>query len=120
MNSHFVLARKRPLAGALAVAAMVSAAVACSSSSAAGPASNASSDSASGKTTITLAVLDDPTRRAAFWALQNHKVDTGSLTVKITYLSTQSAQVAYQSQLYNVVETSPVAVAVAARRGLAV
>ncbi len=78
----------------------------------AGKATNASG------ATITIAVLDDPTRHMAFWALEKGKVDLAGVKVKISYIPTQTAQQAYQSRQYNIVETSPVAVAIAGTRGL--
>ncbi|MFI8793719.1 ABC transporter substrate-binding protein [Streptomyces sp. NPDC055105] len=68
--------------------------------------------------TITIAVLEDPTRHMAFWALENDKVDLGGVQVKVSYVPTQTAQQAYQSKQYSIVETSPVAVALAATKGL--
>lgn len=68
--------------------------------------------------TITVAVLDDPTRHMAFWALENDKVDLGGVKVKLSYVPTQTAQQAYQSRQYSIVETSPVAVALARTKGL--
>ncbi|MFG2961528.1 ABC transporter substrate-binding protein [Streptomyces sp. NPDC048291] len=73
---------------------------------------------AAGGSAITVAVLDDPTRHMAFWAIEHDKVDLGGLKVKVTYVPTQTAQQAYQSRQYAIVETSPVAVALAADKGL--
>jgi ABC-type nitrate/sulfonate/bicarbonate transport system substrate-binding protein len=95
-----------------AVIATVVATVASACSSGAG------NQTASTKDVIKIAVLDDPTRHAALWALENSKVNSGSISVNVSYLSTQSAQVAYQSHQYDVVEASPVAMATAAKRGL--
>jgi ABC-type nitrate/sulfonate/bicarbonate transport system substrate-binding protein len=68
---------------------------------------------------ITIGISDDPAKHLAFWALENGKVDTGGLDIKITYLPNQSALQAYQSRQFNVVEASPVGVALAAQKGLA-
>jgi len=67
---------------------------------------------------ITIAVLDDPTRHMAFWALEHGKVDLGGVQIKLVYVPTQTAQQAYQSEQYDIVEASPVAVALAATKGL--
>jgi ABC-type nitrate/sulfonate/bicarbonate transport system substrate-binding protein len=72
----------------------------------------------SGGSTLSVAVLDDPTRHMAFWALEHGKADLGGLKVKVSYVPTQTAQQAYQSRQYDIVEASPVAVAAAATKGL--
>jgi ABC-type nitrate/sulfonate/bicarbonate transport system substrate-binding protein len=76
------------------------------------------SDAGASGSTITIAVLDDPTRHMAFWALEQGKVALDGVKVKLSYVPTQTAQQAYQSRQYSIVETSPVAVAIAGTRGL--
>ncbi len=95
-------------ASALALATCATLLTACGPDAAAG----------SSGSTLTVAVLDDPTRHMAFWALEHGKVDLGGLKVKISYVPAQTAQQAYQSRQYSIVEASPVAVAAAATKGL--
>lgn len=87
-------------------------------SSLAGLAACGSGASAAKGSPITIAVLDDPTRHMAFWALEHGKVDLGGVKVKVVYVPTQTAQQAYQSRQYDIVETSPVAVPIADTKGL--
>jgi ABC-type nitrate/sulfonate/bicarbonate transport system substrate-binding protein len=107
LPGHSLARPKAAAAGALALTACAALLTACGSGA-----------TGSGGSTLTVAVLDDPTRHMAFWALENGKVDLGGLKVKVSYVPTQTAQQAYQSRQYNVVETSPVAVALAATKGL--
>lgn len=71
-----------------------------------------------GKTTVTLAVLDDAAREAVLWALRNGRVTSDTIEVEIDLLPYAAIIEAFGSQSYDVVEASPVAVPRALQGGL--
>lgn len=68
--------------------------------------------------TITMAVSDDPIRRFAFYGIEAGRVDKRGIDIQIRYLPVQSTQQIYQTREYDVVEISPLNIALAAERGL--
>ena len=61
-------------------------------------------------TTVTLAVLDDPGRRCALFALEQRLITSDRIDVNLTYLPLSALQEAVPARQYDVVETSPLAV----------
>lgn len=70
------------------------------------------------RTTVTLAVLDDPGRRCALYALEQRLITSDRIDVNLTYLPLSALQEAVPARQYDVVETSPLAVPQNSNAGL--
>jgi ABC-type nitrate/sulfonate/bicarbonate transport system substrate-binding protein len=71
------------------------------------PGKRAPNAQAGGRVTISLALLDDPTRRAALSAIEQGIVASSKIDISITYLSARALPEAATTKLYDVVEASP-------------
>lgn len=89
---------------ALALAALVI--VSCA---AAGPASSTAAPSIE-RQTLTLAYADDPSRVALVWAIQNGKVSSPAVDLKISFLPVAQIIPAANTKQYDVIEATPLAV----------
>ena len=69
------------------------------------------------RTTISLALLDDPGRRAALYAIEQGIVTSDSVDVNLTYLPLSAISDAASARQYDAVETAAVTVAQAAAAG---
>ena len=67
--------------------------------------------------TISLALLDDPSRRAALYAIEQGLVTSTDIDVNITYLSQSEIEAAATTKQYNVIEAVPLAVPRASGEG---
>ncbi len=72
----------------------------------------------SGRPTVTLAVLDDPARRSALFAIDNDIVSAGSVDVIISYLPQSALDEALASKQYDIVEGTTLALPIALDRKL--
>lgn len=70
------------------------------------------------RATVSLAVLDHPGRRAALYAIEQGIVTSDSVDLDISYLSQSALMEAASAGQFDVVETSPTAVALSVERGL--
>jgi len=70
------------------------------------------------RVTVSLAVLDHPGRRAALYAIEQGIVTSDSVDLDISYLSQSALMEAASAGQFDVVETSPTAVALGVERGL--
>ncbi|MCH8948880.1 MAG: hypothetical protein IIB87_00700 [Chloroflexi bacterium] len=76
-------------------------------------------ESANGdRTTISIALLDHPSRRAALYAIEQGILTSDTVDLDITYLPQSALGEAAAAGLYDVIETSPLAVALGAERNL--
>jgi len=62
------------------------------------------------RVTISLAALDDPSRRAALYAIEQGIVQSDTVDVSLTYLLTTSLAEAVAARQFDVIETEPLAV----------
>jgi len=74
------------------------------------PGKRAPNAQAGGRVTISLALLDDPSRRAALSAIEQGIVASSKIDISITYLSARALAEAATTKLYDVVEASPLIV----------
>ena len=70
------------------------------------------------RTTVSIALLDHPSRRAALYAIEQGIITSDSVDLDITYLPQSALAEAAAAGLYDVIETSPLAVALGAERDL--
>ncbi len=70
------------------------------------------------RVTVSLAVLDHPGRRAALFAIEQGIVTSDSVDLDVSYLSQSALTEAASAGQFDVVETSPIAVALGVERGL--
>ena len=70
------------------------------------------------RTTISIALLDHPSRRAALYAIEQGILTSDTVDLDITYLPQSALGEAAAAGLYDVIETSPLAVALGAERNL--
>ncbi|MEX1254420.1 MAG: PhnD/SsuA/transferrin family substrate-binding protein [Dehalococcoidia bacterium] len=94
--------RKASIVGLVCALALLSA---CKQDSESAPASDGSA-----RTTVTLAFLDDPSRRAALYAIDNALVTSDSIDIVATYVSQSALNEALGARQYDVVETASLAV----------
>lgn len=70
------------------------------------------------RTTITLALLDDPGRRAALYAIEQGLVTSDLVDIDVTYLTPSALAEAAASRQYDVIEAASLLVPTAAASGL--
>ena len=70
------------------------------------------------RTTVSIALLDHPGRRAALYAIEQGILTSDTVDLDITYLPQSALAEAAAAGLYDVIETSPLTVALAAERDL--
>jgi ABC-type nitrate/sulfonate/bicarbonate transport system substrate-binding protein len=70
-----------------------------------------------GRTTISIALLDDASRRAALYAIEQGIVGSGLIDVNVTYLPLSALSEAALARQYDVFEAEPLAVPLAAESG---
>lgn len=84
----------------------------------AGPTSTATAPVQGGRQTVSLAVLDDPSRRAALYAIENGLVTSNLVDLNITYLPQAELTEAVSTRQYDVVETAPTLIVQGRERGV--
>jgi hypothetical protein len=62
------------------------------------------------RATVSLAVLDDPSRRAALYAIEQGLVDSALLDLDITYLPQGELEAATTTKQYSIIEAGPLAI----------
>lgn len=70
------------------------------------------------RTTISLGVLDDPSRRAALYAIEQGIVSSEEIDLSITYLARSELTDAVSARQFDVIEASPLAVPLGVERDL--
>ncbi|MEX0786438.1 MAG: hypothetical protein WD939_07375, partial [Dehalococcoidia bacterium] len=70
------------------------------------------------RTTVSIAVLDDPGRRAALYAIEQGIVTSSAIDLDISYLAQTALTEAAAAKQYDVVEASPLAVPLSVERDL--
>jgi hypothetical protein len=63
-----------------------------------------------GRTTVSLAVLDDPARRSALYAIERGVVRSGTVDISLTYLPLTALAEAASARQFDAVEVEPLAV----------
>ena len=71
------------------------------------------------RTTVSIALLDHPSRRAALYAIEQGILTSDTVDLDITYLPQSALAEAASAGQYDVIETSPLVVALGVERGLA-
>lgn len=74
------------------------------------PGKRAPNAQAGGRVTMSLALLDDPARRAALYAIEQGMVTSSKIDISITYVSARALGEAATTKLYDVVEASPLVI----------
>ena len=70
------------------------------------------------RTTLSIGVLDDPSRRAALYAIEQGIVSSETVDLNVTYLSRSELRDAVSARQFDVVEASPLAVTLGEERDL--
>ncbi len=70
------------------------------------------------RTTISLAVLDDPSRRAALYAIEQGIVTSDAIDLNVSYLPQSMLSEATSARQHDVVEATPLIVPLSSERGL--
>ena len=68
--------------------------------------------------TVGLALLDDPSRRAAMYAIEQGIVGSETIDISITYLARSELTDAVSARQFDVIEASPLAVPLGVEREL--
>ncbi len=70
------------------------------------------------RTTVSLAVLDDPSRRAALYAIEQGIVTSDAVDLNVSYLPQSALNEVTSAKQYDVVEATPLVVPLGSERGL--
>lgn len=70
------------------------------------------------RTTVSIALLDDPSRRAALYAIEQGIITSDTVDLDLTYLPLSTITEAAPAKQYDVIEASPLTVPVGAARDL--
>jgi hypothetical protein len=84
----------------------------------AGPTGTATSPAQGARQTVSLAVLADPSRRAALYAIENGLATSNLVDLNITYLPQAELTEAASTRQYDVVETTPTLIVQGRERGV--